>query len=225
MLKLLRQYCQRTQNKQPALSSCALFKISKLTFGNAWQYFDTNNGTTLIGIKDHTIFCTKALWKFKKLGEMQLSIELQRGKQKCQNRIYKLYSSLALDQHLSQQWQTQEHTLKRRYHVSPLPGRNLWSSASLVIAFCTSNWDHYKSQGLPHQETELCDNHCLNTPCLKKTRSFESAYTTGILSHIFVDKVLGENRYDWLASKFRTAQSNLFETEILSDQPYQLSAN
>lgn len=79
--------------------------ISELSFGNAWQYFDTNNGITLIGIKDHMIFCINALWKFKKLGEMQLSIESWWGgeKEKCQNRIYKLYSSLALDQHSSQQ--------------------------------------------------------------------------------------------------------------------------
>lgn len=83
----------------------------------------------------------------------------------------------------------------------------------------------HTGQGPPHQKTDLCDNHCLNTTCLKKTRSFESVYTTGILSPIFADKELGENKYDRLSSKFRTAQSNLFETERLSDQPYQLSAN
>lgn len=114
--------------------------------------------------------------------------------------------------------------------MSPLPTHR---KAAVELSFSGHYLLHFKlrktithtGQGPPHQKTELCDNHCLNTPCLKKTRSFESVYATGILSHIFVDKELGENRYDRLSSKFRTAQSNLFETERLLDQPYQLSAN
>lgn len=62
--------------------------------------------------------------------------------------MYKLYSSLALDQHLSQQWQTQEHALKRRHHcVSSLHPRKVL----VEFSFSGHHLLHFKLRPLPKQ--------------------------------------------------------------------------